>query len=217
MAKKYYEDIFNLLNASRPVAAPVQNAGLLFGPSQIASSLARYQAIPLGAQYTPEAQVNGLSPYQQIMARMGTPRVPTATAGGTGGFTYMPLRPRSIGDVSAPPITADTGYGIPIFNNPITEPTAPEAEYPGISPEDAIQRIEDEVAQEEYDQANQDAIDRLEQAIQEEQDQQRIRDLENTVRDEALAESARASEIDDATISIEPVYIADDGTTAAAL
>jgi len=195
------------------MAAPVQGGGLLFGPEQIASSLARYQANPLGAQYIPEAQVNGLSPYQQIMARMGTPRVPVAAAGGTGGFTYMPLQPRSVGDISQPAINVDSGFGIPIFDNPITEPEAPTQEE-RMSDEEAIQRIEDEVAQEQYDQENQDAIDRVEQAVEEERVQQTINDLEQSVRDEALAESARASEIDDATISTEPVYVADDGTTA---
>jgi hypothetical protein len=213
MAEKYYEDIFNLLNASRPAAAPVQDAGLLFGPSQIASNLARYQAVPLGAQYMPDAQVNGLSPYQQIMARMAAmQRAPRRLGDGTGGFRNVPLGIG--GDIGGgSPVITDPTYGIPIFNNPITEPIIPEDDNPPITPEEAIKRIEDEVAQEEYDQENQDAIDRIEQAVEEEQDQQRIKDLEDTLKEEALAESARASDIDDATISTDPVYIADDGTT----
>lgn len=188
MAEKYYEDIFNLLNASRPAAAPVQDAGLLFGPSQIASNLARYQAVPLGAQYMPDAQVNGLSPYQQIMARMAAmQRAPRRLGDGTGGFRNVPLGIG--GDIGGgSPVITDPTYGIPIFNNPITEPIIPEDDNPPITPEEAIKRIEDEVAQEEYDQANQDAIDRIEQAVAEEEynqsNQDAIYKLEQEVRDE---------------------------------
>jgi hypothetical protein len=65
--------------------------------------------------------------------------------------------------------------------------------------QDAINKIEQEVADEQYDQDRQDAINRYEQAIYDQEGADAVSRVEDAVREEALAESARASDIDAAS------------------
>jgi hypothetical protein len=65
--------------------------------------------------------------------------------------------------------------------------------------QDAINKIEQEVAAEQYDQDGQDAINRYEQAIYDQEGADAVSRVEDAVREEALAESARASDIDAAS------------------
>jgi len=174
-------------------------------------------ATALGASIPvdPYAQYNKLSgqskaAYDYLMGN--------ATSSGTGPVAVKPVVP-----APTPSTTPSTTPAAPIrtalpetdaYTPPLTLPeTTTDTDTYDQDNQDAIDKIEEEVANEQYDQDNQDAIDRVEDAVYDDANQDAINRLEEYLRDESLAESARASDIDDATISIDPVYVADDGTT----
>ena len=134
-----------------------------------------------------------------IFTSTQTPAKPTTPAP-SGGITDLPTAPV---DVPVGPTMPYMPPEIPV-ETPIDD---------RMSDEEAISRIEDAVADEQYNQENQDAIDRVEENIYNEESQNAATRFEEAMREEALAESARASDIDDATISTDPVYVSDDGTT----
>jgi len=143
------------------------------------------------------APSSGTAPLPPARPIVTTPVTPPAGSGGGGESS-------PINTIVEPPV------GIPALLEPVT--TTPTDSYDQDA-QDAIDKYEQELADEQYDQENQDAIDRVEENIFNENSQDAITRLEESMREEALAESARASDIDDATISTDPVYVADDGTT----
>jgi hypothetical protein len=160
------------------------------------------QPSEMGLLGQPLPQFTGDDPYSQIMAMTPAFRNPYANLGtGTalGGFDPSIYARGMQGDAvtgggggggGASPIMGGVGVG----NAPLVE----------IDPydqagQDAINKIEQEVAAEQYDQDGQDAINRYEQAIYDQEGADAVSRVEDAVREEALAESARASDIDAAS------------------
>jgi hypothetical protein len=160
------------------------------------------QPSEMGLLGQPLPQFTGDDPYSQIMAMTPAFRNPYANLGtGTalGGFDPSIYARGMQGDAvtgggggggGASPIMGGVGVG----NAPLV----------GIDPydqagQDAINKIEQEVAAEQYDQDGQDAINRYEQAIYDQEGADAVSRVEDAVREEALAESARASDIDAAS------------------
>jgi hypothetical protein len=164
------------------VTNPMANA-----PQDFAQDFSNYQSIPMGAQYNPNIVGGNESPYAAIMRRMSTGNYAAPDVSGTGGFNPDIYNTPTTGTetISAPTTPPPRPYIPP----PIFTPPNDVDEYDQDN-QDAINKIEQEVADEQYDQDNQDAINKIEQ----------------DVADEALEESARATDIDDATISVDQPY-----------
>ena len=160
------------------------------------------QPSEMGLLGQPLPQFTGDDPYSQIMAMTPAFRNPYANLGtgnALGGFDPSIYARGMQGDAvtgggggggGASPIMGGVGVG----NAPLV----------GIDPydqagQDAINKIEQEVAAEQYDQDGQDAINRYEQAIYDQEGADAVSRVEDAVREEALAESARASDIDAAS------------------
>ena len=141
------------------------------------------------------------------------PSAPAPSAPTTGGgISTLPANPIIVEPAPITPTLPDPDEGLIV--DPDDYVTRPD-DYimRPINPEDAISRIEDTVANEQFDQERQDAIDRYEQEVLDQANRDAVTRLEESIGKESLAESARASDIDDATISTDPVYVTDDGTT----
>ena len=149
----------------------------------------------------PLPQFTGDDPYSQIMAMTPAFRNPYANIGtgnALGGFDPSIYARGMQGDAvtgggggggGASPIMGGVGVG-----NAVTEVDPYDQ-----AGQDAINKIEQEVAAEQYDQDGQDAINRYEQAIYDQEGADAVSRVEDAVREEALAESARASDIDAAS------------------
>jgi hypothetical protein len=149
----------------------------------------------------PLPQFTGDDPYSQIMAMTPAFRNPYANIGAgnaLGGFDPSIYTRGMQGDAvtgggggggGASPIMGGVGVG-----NAVTEVDPYDQ-----AGQDAINKIEQEVAAEQYDQDGQDAINRYEQAIYDQEGADAVSRVEDAVREEALAESARASDIDAAS------------------
>ena len=149
----------------------------------------------------PLPQFTGDDPYSQIMAMTPAFRNPYANLGtgnALGGFDPSIYTRGMQGDAvtgggggggGASPIMGGVGVG-----NAVTEVDPYDQ-----AGQDAINKIEQEVAAEQYDQDGQDAINRYEQAIYDQEGADAVSRVEDAVREEALAESARASDIDAAS------------------
>jgi len=149
----------------------------------------------------PLPQFTGDDPYSQIMAMTPAFRNPYANIGAgnaLGGFDPSIYARGMQGDAvtgggggggGASPIMGGVGVG-----NAVTEVDPYDQ-----AGQDAINKIEQEVADEQYDQDRQDAINRYEQAIYDQEGADAVSRVEDAVREEALAESARASDIDAAS------------------
>jgi hypothetical protein len=149
----------------------------------------------------PLPQFTGDDPYSQIMAMTPAFRNPYANSSmgnALGGFDPSIYARGMQGDAvtgggggggGASPIMGGVGVG-----NAVTEVDPYDQ-----AGQDAINKIEQEVADEQYDQDRQDAINRYEQAIYDQEGADAVSRVEDAVREEALAESARASDIDAAS------------------
>ena len=149
----------------------------------------------------PLPQFTGDDPYSQIMAMTPAFRNPYANSSmgnALGGFDPSIYTRGMQGDAvtgggggggGASPIMGGVGVG-----NAVTEVDPYDQ-----AGQDAINKIEQEVADEQYDQDRQDAINRYEQAIYDQEGADAVSRVEDAVREEALAESARASDIDAAS------------------
>ena len=149
----------------------------------------------------PLPQFTGDDPYSQIMAMTPAFRNPYANSSmgnALGGFDPSIYARGMQGDAvtgggggggGASPIMGGVGVG-----NAVTEVDPYDQ-----AGQDAINKIEQEVAAEQYDQDGQDAINRYEQAIYDQEGADAVSRVEDAVREEALAESARASDIDAAS------------------
>ena len=149
----------------------------------------------------PLPQFTGDDPYSQIMAMTPAFRNPYANSSmgnALGGFDPSIYTRGMQGDAvtgggggggGASPIMGGVGVG-----NAVTEVDPYDQ-----AGQDAINKIEQEVAAEQYDQDGQDAINRYEQAIYDQEGADAVSRVEDAVREEALAESARASDIDAAS------------------
>ena len=159
------------------------------------------QPSEMGLLGQPLPQFTGDDPYSQIMAMTPAFRNPYANLGtgnALGGFDPSIYARGMQGDAvtgggggggGASPIMGGVGVG-----NAVTEVDPYDQ-----AGQDAINKIEQEVAAEQYDQDGQDAINRYEQAIYDQEGADAVSRVEDAVREEALAESARASDIDAAS------------------
>jgi hypothetical protein len=149
----------------------------------------------------PLPQFTGDDPYSQIMAMTPAFRNPYANSSmgnALGGFDPSIYARGMQGDA----VTGGGGGGggaSPIMSNASVGNAVTEVDPYDQAGQDAINKIEQEVADEQYDQDRQDAINRYEQAIYDQEGADAVSRVEDAVREEALAESARASDIDAAS------------------
>jgi hypothetical protein len=149
----------------------------------------------------PLPQFTGDDPYSQIMAMTPAFRNPYANSSmgnALGGFDPSIYARGMQGDA----VTGGGGGGggaSPIMSNASVGNAVTEVDPYDQAGQDAINKIEQEVAAEQYDQDGQDAINRYEQAIYDQEGADAVSRVEDAVREEALAESARASDIDAAS------------------
>ena len=184
-------------------------------------------ALADGGQADQYARYNNLtgqskSAYDYLMgnAPSSTAGLPPTQASPTFTSTQVPAKPAAVTNV---------GGGItdlPPAN--VIAPTAPVLPYefsasptenftdniPRISNQDAIDNIEQTVSDEANAQNEYDLSNIYNNQEQDRANQEAVNRVEEAVQDDNFAESARASDIDNATISTDPVYVSDDGTTA---
>ena len=206
------------------VPPPRPNTALLQGAAAMNNVRPFTGNVPFAQPATSSAQVGSIQP---------TSSNPFYTMTGESGDAYrylMGLGPTSAAtnpviatkpNITTQP-TGDVGGGgggggaSPIMGGAsVGNTTAPtEVDPYDQEGQDAINKIEEEVANEQYDQDRQDAIDRYEQSLYDQEGQDAVTRVEDAMREEALAENANALDIDNATISTDPVFAADDGTTS---
>jgi len=186
--------------------------------------------VPFNQQATPAMPAGNIQPVANN---------PYYTMSGQSGDAYRYLMGLGPTSGTSPTVAAPTSYQNPTTpttpTTGVTEPTSapttpPPRPYtpPAIftpsndvddydqDNQDAIDKIEQEVADEQYDQDNQDAIDKIEQEVADEQYDQDGQDAinkyeqeiaeEQRIAEEQADEFRTASDIDDETISIEDQY-----------